>query len=89
MLYSPCMRDTSLAAERRYFELLRAQSPAERLHTAVRLTDAVRTMARAGIIARHPGATLAEINAYLAERLYGASTADRLFPDVKREPSGG
>lgn len=77
------MRDTSPAAEQRYFELLRKQSPVERLATAERLSTAVRELAIADIRARHPGATSGEINRRLAERLYGRAVADRLFPTAQ------
>jgi hypothetical protein len=76
------MHDTSQAAERRYFELLRAQTPLQRLNTAVRLSESVRVLARAGILQTHPDATPDEVNARLAERLYGSAIAARLFPGV-------
>jgi hypothetical protein len=74
------MQDTSPEAERRYYELLAAKSPMERLAIAVRLTNAVRTLAEAAIRARHPTATSDEVRAHLAERLYGRAVARRLFP---------
>jgi hypothetical protein len=87
VLCSAVMQDTSPAAEKRYFELLRAQTPQQRLNIAVRLTEAVRNLARAGIVEAHPGASPKEVNARLAERLYGRATADRLFPGVIRDSS--
>lgn len=82
VLGSRAMQDTSPAAERRYFELLKAQTPLQRLNTAVRLSEAVRVLARAGILQTYPDATPDEVNARLAERLYGRAVAERLFPDV-------
>ena len=76
------MRDTSEAAERRYFQLLGAQSPMQRLETAVGLTEAVRALAEAAIRARHPDASEIEVRAALAARLYGAEAARKLFPTV-------
>ncbi len=76
------MRDTSPKAQLRYFELLRAQSPIERLETAARLCQGVRELAQAGILSRHPDASPEVVNAYLAERLYGRQVAERLFPDL-------
>jgi len=76
------MRDTSPQAESRYFELLRAQTPLQRLETAARLSRAVRELAIAGILVAHPEASPKEINAHLANRFYGRATAQRLYPGV-------
>ena len=76
------MRDTSPIAQARYTELLRAQTPAQRLERAVGLTTASRQLAIADIVARYPKATAAEIRATLAARLYGRVVAERLFPGL-------
>ncbi len=76
------MRDTSPKAQERYFELLRAQTPLERLESAARLSEGVRELARAGILAQHPDASPEVVNAYLAERLYGRQIAERLYPGL-------
>jgi hypothetical protein len=76
------MQDTSARALERYYELLRAQTPAARLATAARLTTAVRALAEAGIRSAHPTATPEVVRAQLAARLYGRAVARRLFPDV-------
>lgn len=78
------MHDTSRAAEQRYFELLWAQTPLQRLNIALRLGESVRALAKAGILQAHPDATPQEVNACLAERLYGREVAERLFPGAIR-----
>jgi hypothetical protein len=72
-------QDTEPRRRDRYIELLRAQSPVDRLRKAGALTRAVRQMAEAGIRQRHPGADDTEVRVRLAERLYGRDVALRLF----------
>jgi hypothetical protein len=76
------VNDTSRAARSRYHELLRALTVEERLGTVVRLSEAVRDMALAGIYQAHPEATPEQRSALLAERLYGTDVARRLYGDV-------
>ncbi len=76
------MEDTSAAGSRRYFELLRARSPADRAKIMIGLTSAVRQLAEAGERERHPLASDRELKARVAARLYGRETAARFFPDV-------
>jgi len=73
------VNDTSPEAQRRYDELLRQRSPAERLAIAMSLNRAVRTLALAGIRAAHPHASPREVDRLLAARLYGEDVANRLF----------
>lgn len=75
------MNDTSPAARARYFELLRQAGPSKRLAMCASLTQAVRELAIAGIKASHPGRPLGpeELREKLAERLYGAEVARRVF----------
>jgi hypothetical protein len=73
------MLDTSPRKRSIYYELLRALTPEQRARKVSDLSRAVRTMALAGIRQRHPGATAGEIAARLAERLYGAQVAARIF----------
>lgn len=80
--YAEPVDDTSAAAERRYFELLRLKSPSERLAIAVRLSHAVRELAVAGVKQREPHATPREIRRGLAERLYGAEVLRVSAPDL-------
>lgn len=73
------MDDTDPRQRARYFELLRAQTPAQRLHKAALLTQATRWMAEAGIRQRFPHADETEVRVRLAERIYGREVARRLF----------
>ncbi len=74
--------DTSPEQLRRYHELLRSMTPAQRLRQAAALTMAVRTMAIAGIRQRHPNATEEEVRARLAVRLDGRAAARRLCREI-------
>ena len=74
--------DTSPEADARYHELLRAQTPAQRLEQAAALTRAVRELAIAGIRQRHPAATDAEVRVRLTVRLYGREVAARLHGEL-------
>ncbi len=71
-------QDTSPAQLRRYHELLRSLTPAQRLAKASALSLAVRALAEAGIRQRHPGASPEEVRARLAVRLYGREAAARM-----------
>jgi hypothetical protein len=74
------MDDTSPAAKLRYYELLRQQTPMQRLEIAVRLTNSVRALAEADILRADPSASPRQVQARLAARLYGDQVALRLFP---------
>lgn len=74
--------DTSPAATDRYYDLLKRQSPADRLQIAVSLTRSVRELAMADILRLDPNASPREVQARLADRLYGEATARRLFPPL-------
>jgi hypothetical protein len=76
------MRDTSDESEKRYYDLLRAQAPLDRLATAVKLSSAVRGLAVAAILQDDPQAPPDVVRAKLAERLYGREVRARLFPGV-------
>jgi hypothetical protein len=71
--------DTSAAAQARYYELLRARSPAERLAIAAQLTRSVRTLAEVAIRSERSSASEAEVRSLLADRLYGRAIAERWF----------
>jgi hypothetical protein len=74
--------DTAPRATARYFELLREAAPQKRLALCLGLSRAVRELAIAGIRNAHRDRQLSEddLRAMLAERLYGAEVARRLFP---------
>lgn len=76
------MIDTSPQADARYHELLRRMPPENRLEAAIRLSQAVRELALAGIRARHPEADDQELRVRLTVRLYGRDSALRLFGHV-------
>jgi hypothetical protein len=77
------MRDTSVTAQARYYQLLRAQTPLDRLTTAAGLSSAVRQLAEAAIRTDDPKASDSVVRARLARRLYGREVAARLFPGVE------
>ena len=77
------MRDTSETAQARYYQLLRAQTPVDRLTTAAGLSSAVRQLAEAAIRTDDPKASDSVVRARLARRLYGREVAARLFPGVE------
>jgi hypothetical protein len=79
------MRDTSDAAQARYYQLLRAQTPLARLSAAVGLSSAVRQLAEAAIRSEAPDAPDPVVRARLTRRLYGPDVAARLFPNVDRD----
>jgi biotin carboxylase len=80
--YAFCVEDTSLAAQIRYTELLRAMPPYQRLAKAISLSNSVRAMARAGIRQRHPEAGPQELDVRLAVRRFGRAEAERIFGSV-------
>jgi hypothetical protein len=71
--------DTSAKANARYHALLERMPPSARLEASMRLSQAVRELAIAGIRARHPDASDDEVRVRLAVRLYGRESARRLF----------
>ena len=73
------MQDTAPEAEQRYFELLAAAGPQRRLEAAVRLSEAVRELAEAGIRESQPEISPSRMRGALAYRLYGADIARRIF----------
>jgi hypothetical protein len=77
----PLVSDTSPKANARYFELLRQAGPERRLEICLVLSRATRELAIAGIKQAHPDRFLSddELRQKLAERLYGAEVARRVF----------
>jgi hypothetical protein len=75
------VHDTSPKARARYFELLRQAGPQKRLQICVALSRAVRELALAGIRQSdaHGNLSAGELRQKLAERLYGAEVAQRVF----------
>jgi hypothetical protein len=75
-------RDTPRQQLERYHALLRDKAPQQRLRAAGALCAAVRSLAGAGLRARHPGASDRELDARLVRQLYGEAAARRLFGSV-------
>lgn len=73
------MFDTSPKVTRRYYELLRQKTGVERLAITAALTRSVRRLAEAGIRSERPELTDRQVQARLAERMYGTDVAQRLF----------
>jgi hypothetical protein len=75
------VEDTAPKASARYFELLRQAGGEKRLAVCLSLCRAVRELAVAGIKDAHKGRPLTdqELRLKLAERLYGAEVARRVF----------
>jgi len=71
--------DTEPEQQRRYFELLARLSPAERARIVSSASRRMRLFVKAGAAHLHPGASEGTLRKLLAERLYGAATAERLF----------
>ena len=81
------MLDTPPEQRRKYYEMLRGLSMAERARKVVGLCRTVRALAVAGIRAAHPEAGPEEIRRHLVLRLYGREAANRLFgPAAPRSP---
>lgn len=71
--------DTSGEAHARYAELLRKLEPHQRLRAALGLSRATRELAEAGVRARMPHATDAQVRWEVVALLYGEDAALRLF----------
>lgn len=74
-LYNEGVRDTEGRAEEVWMEMLRRQTPGERLTRAVELSEAVRQMFLANV--QHLDE--ATQRRRLAEACYGAEAAERMF----------
>ena len=71
--------DTSPEAEAVLLRLAREAPPARKLQIAEAMTRAVREAARAGILARHPGATEEEVRRRLAALLLPPGIAQEAY----------
>jgi len=76
------MLDTSARNRERYYDMLRAMTPVQRLARAASLSRAVRGLALESIRAEHPDATPHELQVRLAVRLYGPELARRVYGEV-------
>jgi len=71
----PIPNDSSPDVERLQFELLRKQSPAQRLQSALRLSDDLRWLSRRALLRARPGLSALETRRYWLESLYGRAFA--------------
>lgn len=78
----PVELDTSPEARDRYHAHLRRLTPAARLQATCALSQAIRTLALAGLRERHPLAGPEELRARLVVRLYGRAYAERVLGPV-------
>lgn len=69
--------DTSPDVWRRYRAAIRATPPEERVRRAVRMSDELREIVRAGIRARHPEWSARMVQDELEERMLGRALARR------------
>jgi hypothetical protein len=76
------VQDTSRETARRYYELLRQRSPAQRAVILSGLNASVRQLAEMAVRASDPLASEHEVKARVAARMFGSEVAARLFPDV-------
>lgn len=73
------MNDTLPEIEARFRALLMARPPEERLHMAIRMFDAARTLVLASL---PPGLTPLEVRRRLFARLYSDLPTDRVPPEL-------
>lgn len=73
-----CARDTSEGAFERQLEPFRAMTPGERLAIGATMSDEIRILAEAGIRARHPTYTDAQVAYALAQILLGGELAAKV-----------
>lgn len=64
-------RDTSPFAARLQDEIHRRLTPGERLRMAFEMSELARSLSRAGLRARRPELTEAELDAEMLQQLYG------------------
>jgi hypothetical protein len=79
-------RDTDPASTARYFDLLRALRPDQRLRATIALGAATRALAEAGVRARMPHAADRDRRRALVVVLYGEDAAVRLFGPRSDDP---
>lgn len=86
------MNDTSPWAEAKLRELWAQRSPGERLAAACDMFDSARALVRAGVERDHPGASGAEVELLVFERIYRpdftAEQWDWLWPRVRAKVLG-
>jgi hypothetical protein len=79
--------DTSPEAEQVLLDLLRRAPVHRKLEMLGQMNAAARYLALEGLRARHPGATEAQLQRYLADLLLGPELAARAYGPLPLEPS--
>lgn len=72
--------DTTPGADQAQLDWYRRLTPAARVELAVQMSDEIRSVARAGIAARHPEYSAAEISFALLRLLLGDDLFRRAWP---------
>jgi hypothetical protein len=75
-------RDTSPAAHRAQLDWYRRQSPSKKVEIAARMSEDAREVAAAGIRARHPDYSTADVRWALFRLLIGDPLFHRVWPDA-------
>lgn len=83
---SEALSDTDPKAEALRLKLLREMPVWRKLELLGQLNAAVRTLALAGLRARYPNASEAELSRRLADLLLGSDLAARVYGDLPEEP---
>lgn len=84
MVVKPLSTDTSSEIEARQFERWRRMTPDEKAAIVSGLTRTVIELARAGIRARHPEASVREQRLRLAIVTLGRELAEKVYPEIAR-----
>ncbi len=79
------IHDTDEKTLKKYEQMMAARSPGERLAMALEMYDLARDLARAGIRARHPDATEADVQRQLFLQFYGHDLPQPLIDRVLRD----
>lgn len=82
---SHSLRDTDPEAHRVHIDLMRRAEGWRKLQLADQLHQSLRTLALAGLRARHPGASPEELRRRLADMLLGVKLAEEVYGPVQSE----
>ena len=79
---SPLFSDTDPKMEALQIQLWRQASPTRKMHMLAQLNASARTLALAGLRARHPHASEAELRRRLAGLLVGDELARKVYGEI-------
>jgi len=82
----PTSNDTSHEAARVQIRSWRSMGPAQRLHTALTLSDAARQVAAAGIQHRHPDYNDEQVQLAISQLLLGSQLFAQVYPNAQVVP---